>query len=47
MKRSSTRILTSHVGSLPRSKDLIELYRNDAPDTTLMPRLASSTTNTS
>ena len=42
MKRSTTRILTTHVGSLPRPKDLIELYRADAPDDTLLPRLASS-----
>src|SRR5689334_25338802 len=42
MKRSTTRILTTHVGSLPRPKDLIDLYRNDAPDETLLPRLKSS-----
>ena len=28
MKQSSNRILTSHVGSLPRPKDLLELYHH-------------------
>lgn len=42
MKRSETRILTTHVGSLPRPKDLIELYRDNAPDGTLLPRLKSA-----
>jgi 5-methyltetrahydropteroyltriglutamate--homocysteine methyltransferase len=42
MKRSVTRILTTHVGSLPRPKDLINLYRDNAPDNTLLPRLKSS-----
>ncbi len=42
MKRGTTRILTTHVGSLPRPKDLIDLYRNDAPDDMLLPRLKSS-----
>jgi 5-methyltetrahydropteroyltriglutamate--homocysteine methyltransferase len=42
MKRSETRILTTHVGSLPRPKDLIELYQQDAPDSTLLPRLKSA-----
>jgi hypothetical protein len=27
MKRSVDRILTTHVGSLPRPNDLVELYR--------------------
>ena len=44
MKRSETRILTTHVGSLPRPKDLIELYQKDAPDSTLLPRLKSAVT---
>jgi 5-methyltetrahydropteroyltriglutamate--homocysteine methyltransferase len=42
MKRSTQRILTTHVGSLPRPKDLIELYQQDAPDSTLLPRLKSA-----
>jgi 5-methyltetrahydropteroyltriglutamate--homocysteine methyltransferase len=42
MKRSSNRILTTHVGSLPRPKDLMELYAKDAPDSTLLPRLKSA-----
>ena len=36
------RILTTHAGSLPRPDDLIELYRNDAPDGELLPRLRSA-----
>jgi 5-methyltetrahydropteroyltriglutamate--homocysteine methyltransferase len=42
MKSSTNRILTTHVGSLPRPADLIELYNRDAPDTELLPRLSSS-----
>ena len=42
MKRSSDRILTTHVGSLPRPGDLVELYRDDAPDGRLLPRLRSA-----
>src|SRR5262245_30022388 len=42
MKRSVDRILTTHVGSLPRPNDLIELYRDDAPDEKLLPRLKSA-----
>jgi 5-methyltetrahydropteroyltriglutamate--homocysteine methyltransferase len=42
MKRSEGRIITTHVGSLPRPADLIELYRSDAPDATLLPRLKSA-----
>jgi 5-methyltetrahydropteroyltriglutamate--homocysteine methyltransferase len=42
MKRSVDRILTTHVGSLPRPDDLVELYRNDAPDSKLLPRLKSA-----
>jgi 5-methyltetrahydropteroyltriglutamate--homocysteine methyltransferase len=29
MKRSVDRIMTTHVGSLPRPSDLVELYRDD------------------
>jgi 5-methyltetrahydropteroyltriglutamate--homocysteine methyltransferase len=42
MKRSTDRILVTHVGSLPRPNDLIELYRDDAPDSKLLPRLGSA-----
>jgi 5-methyltetrahydropteroyltriglutamate--homocysteine methyltransferase len=42
VKRSIHRILTTHVGSLPRPNDLVELYRDDAPDGTLLPRLKSA-----
>ena len=42
MKRSFDRILTTHVGSLPRPNDLVELYRNDAPESQLLPRLRSA-----
>ena len=42
MKRSVDRILTTHVGSLPRPHDLIELYRDNAPDSKLLPRLRSA-----
>src|SRR6478672_12443489 len=42
MKRSTNRILTTHVGSLPRPDDLMALYRDDAPDGTLQPRLRSA-----
>jgi len=42
MKRSTDRILVTHVGSLPRPNDLIELYRDDAPDSKLLPRLRSA-----
>ena len=42
MKRSVDRILTTHVGSLPRPDDLMELYRDDAPDDKLQPRLRSA-----
>jgi 5-methyltetrahydropteroyltriglutamate--homocysteine methyltransferase len=44
VKRSTSRILTTHVGSLPRPSDLVELYRDDAPDSKLQPRLRSATT---
>ena len=42
MKRSVDRILTTHVGSLPRPDDLVELYRDNAPDDRLQPRLRSA-----
>jgi 5-methyltetrahydropteroyltriglutamate--homocysteine methyltransferase len=42
MKRSTDRILTTHAGSLPRPPDLIDLYRNDAADAELLPRLCSA-----
>ena len=42
MKRSLDRILTTHVGSLPRPDDLMELYRDDTPDDKLQPRLRSA-----
>jgi 5-methyltetrahydropteroyltriglutamate--homocysteine methyltransferase len=42
MKRSVSRILTTHVGSLPRPNDLLELYRDDAADSALLPRLQSA-----
>ena len=42
MKRSLERTLTTHVGSLPRPNDLVELYRNDAPESELLPRLRSA-----
>lgn len=39
MKRSAERILTTHVGSLPRPEDLMALYASNAPDDKLQPRL--------
>ena len=42
MKRSTDRLLTTHVGSLPRPDDLMALYRDDAPDATLLPRLRAA-----
>jgi 5-methyltetrahydropteroyltriglutamate--homocysteine methyltransferase len=42
MKRSNDRILTTHVGSLPRPDDLITMYAEDAPDDMLLPRLTSA-----
>ena len=42
MKRSDQRILTTHVGSLPRPDDLMALYAADAPDETLQPRLRAA-----
>ena len=42
MKRSINRTLTTHAGSLPRPEDLMALYREDAPDLKLLPRLQSA-----
>ena len=42
MRQTSHRICTTHVGSLPRPADLMELYRDQAPAQTLEPRLASA-----
>jgi 5-methyltetrahydropteroyltriglutamate--homocysteine methyltransferase len=42
MKRSAGRILTTHVGSLPRPDVLMALYRDNTPDGTLQPRLRSA-----
>jgi 5-methyltetrahydropteroyltriglutamate--homocysteine methyltransferase len=40
--RSTDRILTTHVGSLPRPADLIAMYRDEVPARTLEPRLTSA-----
>ena len=42
MKQSTNRILTTHVGSLPRPADLMEMYRGQAPAEKLEPRLTSA-----
>ena len=42
MKRSTHRILTTHVGSLPRPADLMALYLEQAPAEKLEPRLANA-----
>jgi 5-methyltetrahydropteroyltriglutamate--homocysteine methyltransferase len=42
MKQSTNRILTTHVGSLPRPLDLIGMYREQAPEDKLEPRLTSA-----
>ena len=42
MKQSTNRILTTHVGSLSRPSDLIEMYREQAPAQKLEPRLPSA-----
>ena len=42
MQRSTDRILTTHVGSLPRPAELIELYQANAPAASLEPRLADA-----
>jgi 5-methyltetrahydropteroyltriglutamate--homocysteine methyltransferase len=45
LKRSLNRILTTHAGSLPRPEDLMLLYREEAPDSKLLPRLQSAMTD--
>ena len=45
MKRSTDRILTTHVGSLPRPDDLMALYAANAPDDKLQPRLRAAVGN--
>lgn len=45
MKRSTDRILTTHAGSLPRQEALMELYRDDAPDSKLQPHLQAAVTD--
>ena len=45
VKRSINRTLTTHAGSLPRPEDLMVLYREDAPDLKLLPRLQSAITD--
>jgi 5-methyltetrahydropteroyltriglutamate--homocysteine methyltransferase len=47
VKRSINRILTTHAGSLPRPEDLMELYRDNAPDSKLLPRLQSAVADVS
>jgi 5-methyltetrahydropteroyltriglutamate--homocysteine methyltransferase len=42
MKRSTDRILTTHVGSLPRPDDLMALYAANAPDEKLQTRLRAA-----
>jgi 5-methyltetrahydropteroyltriglutamate--homocysteine methyltransferase len=42
MKRSVGRILTTHVGSLPRPDDLMALYASNASDDKLQPRLRAA-----
>jgi len=42
MKQSTNRILTTHVGSLPRPADLMEIYREQAPAEKLELRLTSA-----
>jgi 5-methyltetrahydropteroyltriglutamate--homocysteine methyltransferase len=42
MKQSTDRILTTHVGSLSRPADLIEMYREQAPAEKLEARLTSA-----
>jgi 5-methyltetrahydropteroyltriglutamate--homocysteine methyltransferase len=42
MKQSTNRILTTHVGSLPRPADLIAMYSEQAPAAKLEPRLTSA-----
>jgi 5-methyltetrahydropteroyltriglutamate--homocysteine methyltransferase len=42
MKRSTGRVLTTHVGSLPRPDDLMALYRDNASEESLQLRLRSA-----
>jgi len=42
VKRSVDRILTTHVGSLPRPDELMELYRDNTPEAKMQPRLRSA-----
>jgi 5-methyltetrahydropteroyltriglutamate--homocysteine methyltransferase len=42
MKTSANRILTTHVGSLPRPDDLMALFRENAADAVLLPRLTAA-----
>jgi 5-methyltetrahydropteroyltriglutamate--homocysteine methyltransferase len=42
MKRSTDRILRTHVGSLPRPDGLMALYRDNAPDDVLQPQLCAA-----
>jgi 5-methyltetrahydropteroyltriglutamate--homocysteine methyltransferase len=42
MKQSTNRVLTTHVGSLPRPADLIAMYREQALADQLEPRLTSA-----
>ena len=42
MKRSDQRIITTHVGSLPRPDGLMALYRENASDEGLQPQLRSA-----
>jgi len=42
MQRSTNRMLTTHVGSLPRPDDLIQLYRDNASSETLAACLTSA-----
>jgi 5-methyltetrahydropteroyltriglutamate--homocysteine methyltransferase len=44
MKQSTKRILTTHVGSLPRPLDLIGMYREQTLEEKLEPRLTSAVT---
>jgi 5-methyltetrahydropteroyltriglutamate--homocysteine methyltransferase len=46
MQRSLQRILTTHVGSLPRPDQLVQLYRDDASASTLEPVLKRAIADT-
>jgi 5-methyltetrahydropteroyltriglutamate--homocysteine methyltransferase len=45
MNRSTNRILTTHVGSLPRPADLMDLYRAQEPADKLEPQLTAAVTD--